>query len=408
MRQYLTATIQALSQPEINDIVDPYWLEQVKKTDPHPEIRVYSIGHEGQSNLHLPGIGNKTFTWIQAAVQWIGDKLRLRTPVFDRHDPNSNSHAGRTQIGEVVGKTLKQIGDKMNVLAAVYVQPAYKTRPLDVASIEAEIEYDHDGFQAWPTAVNHVSGVALSNSGIDTPGFPGATLLGAVQAYVQAFAGEIGATTMNLSDVKQAAKDNGWSPTQIFGVDDIMADTKVVAKVKEDHQHTLNANERLTRERDEVKTKLTQAENEKAEAEKKWKQSQVISKSASVLDTLLADPNRKLDDKAKAFVKRNMKNFTAEADDEAALKTELGKFVDTTVNEYQELAKDVFGVSVEAPAAPEAGQNPFTIPNDVLVGQQNQETKPPAPSNEPITRDEVLSAEMNPEYNPLIPGSKLS
>ena len=103
MRQYLTATIQALSQTELETIIDPSMLRRVKETDPSPEIRVYSIGHEGTANLHLPGIGNKTFTWIQAAVQWLADRLNLGTAVFDRHDPSTNAHDGRIQIGQVIG-----------------------------------------------------------------------------------------------------------------------------------------------------------------------------------------------------------------------------------------------------------------------------------------------------------------
>ena len=108
MRQLLTAKIQAMSKSELDKIVDPFVMKRVKDVDPDPDIRVYSIGHEGKADLNLPGIGVKTFTWIQAAVQWIADKLRLGTPVFDRHDPKTNAHEGRQQIGEVIGKTVKK------------------------------------------------------------------------------------------------------------------------------------------------------------------------------------------------------------------------------------------------------------------------------------------------------------
>ena len=124
------------------------------------------------------------------------------------------------------------------------------------------------------------------------------------------------------------------------------------------------------------------------------------SKGATVIDAILTD--RKLDDKAKAFVKRNLKNFTTTATDEDKLKVELGKFVDDTNKEYVELAKDVFNVMPQP-----ASNAQFKIPPEFLVDNQ----KPPEMINVqmpliPPTREEVLQTEMNPTINPLIPGGK--
>ncbi len=401
MRQYLSAQIQAASEIELNEIVEPSVIRNIKAREPHPEIRLYSIGHDGQANLHLPGIGNKTITWIQAAVRAIADKLAIGTAVFDRHDPNTNSHVGRIQIGEVVGKAVRQIGDKLNTLAAIYVYPQFKSRPLDVASVEAEIEFSHDGRQAWPTEVRNVSGIALSNSGIDTPGFPGATLMGAVQAfYVQAFGGEIGAKQMNLSDVQQAVKDLGLVPSQVFDVDTIMGDAKVVVEAKKAHKDTLNANERLIRERDTARERIAGLENTNAEKDKQLQQHTVQSKSANLFDTVLADPERKLDDRAKTFIKRTVKDFTTTADNEDSLKADVGKFVDAAVKEYGEQAK-LFGVEVG-----EGKPLVFKLSPDLTVDGQKVPAANTQLSTPPATRTETLQAEMNPDENPLIPGGK--
>ena len=211
---------------------------------------------------------------------------------------------------------------------------------------------------------------------------------------------------MNLSEVKQAIKESGWAPSQLFDVTDIVADPKVTAKVKEEHQHTLNANARLTQERDEAKTKVTQLENEKADATKRLQQTQVQSRGATVLDTILTE--RKLDAKASAYVKRGLKNFTSEATDETGLKADLGKFVDTAYTEYQELAKDVFGVAGNAaPGAqnPSPTQTPipeaFRVPNYEEPGAQS-----PSQPTKFVTQDMKLQEEMNPALNPLIPGGK--
>lgn len=400
MKQYLTATIQALDKSQIEGIIDPLRLEQIKANDPEPDIRVYSVGHEGEANLHLPGIGKKTFTWIQAAVQWISDKLNIGTAVFNKHNPDSNSHAGREQIGEVVGKAVRHIGDRLNTLAAIYIKPQFKSRPLDVASIEAEIEYAQDGSQAWPTGIKNVSGVALGTAGIDNPGFPGATLLGAVQAYVQAFGSELKEKPMNLSEVKQAVKDLGLNPSQVFEVDDIINDSKVAEKVKEDKKDVFSMSERIRQERDEARDKIAKLENEKADSDKKLQQFQMQSKSSTFIDTLLTD--RKLDDKAKAYVKRNLKNFTTTATDEDGLKSELGTFVDNSNKEYQELAKNVFGV--DTTKTNDTG-NQFKLPDEFTV-DGNKPTGNQDETHKPVTRESIRDSEMNPDTNPLIPGGK--
>jgi len=405
MRQYLSAhQVQAANQIELGEIVEPLTMEGIKRSDPHPEIRLYSVGHEGQANLHLPGIGNKTFTWIQAAVRAVADKLKLGTAVFDRHDPDTNSHEGRTQIGQVVGRVVKQIGDRFNTLAAIHIFPQFKSRPLDVASIEADIEYDHDEYQAWPVNINSVSGIALSNSGIDSPGFPGATLLGAVQAYVQAFGSDFGDKKMNLSDVKVAVKDLGLTPTQIFGIDDIMGDTAVVGKVKEAKESTYNMSERIRKERDEARERITTLENTNAETDKKLKQHTMQSKSVGVLDAVLAEPERKLDDKAKIFIKRNLKDFSTAAENEDTLKVDVGKFVEAQVVEYGEQAK-LFGVDVGN--APTPSSKVFKLPPELTVdGQTSSPGTPNSQPDIPPSRQEVIAEEMNPDINPLIPGGK--
>jgi len=397
MRQYLSAhQVQAANQIELDELVDPAIMRNLKARDEHPEIRLYSIGHEGEANLHLPGIGGKTFTWIQAAVQAVVDKLNIGTAVFDRHDPDTNAHIGRTQIGEVVGKAVKKIGERLNTLAAIYVYPKFKSRPLDIASFEAEIEFDHDKSQAWPTNIRNVSGIALSNSGIDSPGFPGATLLGAVQAYVQAFSGEFGDKKMNQSDVKAAVAELKLSPSDLFSIEDVVADRKVRTNLQE-------AATRVGKERDTARERIAELENQNAEKDKTILQHTVQSKSASVFDSILADPERKLGDKAKTFVRRNLKNFSSTAEDDDAFRVDAGKFVEASVKEYGELAKDVFGVGVDNSPA-----NPLTFkldPSLTVGGQEQTQTTPRVPQT-PTTRAEVLSAEMDPTKNPLIVGGK--
>jgi len=402
MRQYLKAQIQALSESELDGIVDPAIMSRIKGTDPKPDIRVYSIGHEGESNMNLPGIGKKTITWIQAAVQWLSDKVKIGTAVFNRHNPESNSHEGRQQIGEVVGKTTKKIGDRLSALAAIHIFPNFKSRPLDVASIEAEIEYDHDDKQAWPTQIFDVSGIALSNSGIDSPGFPGATFLGAVQAFVQAFGEDIGEKKMNQSDVLAAVKELKLTPVQVFGIDNLMEDPAVVKKVKEAKSTLTSAADRFKGEVDVLREKNTGLENDKAEAVKQLQKTKTQSKSVSVLETILASPEVKVDDRAKKYIQLQHKTFSSEAEDEAGLQADVIKFIESKNSEYNEIAKDVFDVTSDNDEDP-ANVSKYKLPQSLIL----QDPKNTTVKNDVLKPvDEKLTEEMNPDSNPLIIGGK--
>ena len=396
MRQYLSAQqVQAANQIPLEEVVDAETLRNLKARDEHPSIRLYSIGHEGEANLHLPGLGAGILTWVQGAVRAIADKLKIGTAVFDRHNPDTNSHEGRTQIGEVVGKTVKQIGERLNTLAAIYIYPQFESRPLDIASFEAEIEFSHDEYKAWPTNIRNVSGIALANSGTEIPGFPGASLLSAVQAHVQAFAGEKGDNKVNQSDVQEAVKELRLSPSDLFSVEEVVADKKVRTNLQD-------AATRMGRERDTANEKIAKLENQNAENEKKLQQHTVQSKSSSVFETVLAEPERKLDDKAKMFIKRNYKNFTSTAENEESLKVDVVKFVDDSAKEFGELAKDVFGIKPDDNTDP----TQFKLPDNLVIDEQNQSTDTQKQFKVPPAKEEILATEMDPDLNPLIAGGK--
>jgi len=180
-----------------------------------------------------------------------------------------------------------------------------------------------------------------------------------------------------------------------------MGDSAVDKQVKDVTKEHFAMAKRVGGERDVLRDTVAKLENEKAESDKRLQNYQVQSKSSTVIEALLADPERKLDDKAQKYIRRNLNRFDTAATDEEALKTDLGKFVEEQATEYQEVAKDVFGVGVALlPIKPS-----FTIPPGLTVGGQ-----PPAGTSAqpaiPATRDEVLAAEQDPDVNPFISGGK--
>lgn len=187
MKTNIIARVQNMSKSETLNIVSQDTLERIKKTDKKPEIKVYSIAHEGQAQsteLTFGGKIKKAMEYVKDMVVKIGDRLKIGTPIFNRH-AETNTTENRTQIGELIGKTVRYVGDKLSTLAAVYIYPEYKKLPLDVASFEADVEYTQkqDGTNQ-AIDIDNISGIALSNSEIDKPAFENATLLAVVQAFM--------------------------------------------------------------------------------------------------------------------------------------------------------------------------------------------------------------------------------
>jgi len=150
-------------------------------------------------------------TWFSSAINKLWKKLQYGTKIFHGHNLDS-SHAGRESIGEVVGKTVRTVKDKMSAIAIAYIYPDYSKLPLDVASIEADIVVNPDiniQDDIHDVDVGEVTGIALSSSALETPGFAGATLLSQIQAFAKTDKIEDnkdkGDVRMTLKEIKAAS-----------------------------------------------------------------------------------------------------------------------------------------------------------------------------------------------------------
>jgi hypothetical protein len=196
--------------------------------------------------------------------------------------------------------------------------------------------------------VQQVTGIALASSATEKPAFPGATLLGVIQALQ-------GAETMTKEEVREAIRELKLKPMDVFEKSDITEsdpykdlETKkkneeAFAKRKEkdlndEHEKVIDLQKKLDDTTGKVKT-LTEKVN--------------TSASKSLIDTSITA--RKLDAKAKAFIERNSGQFKSDKEGEE-LKQEVERFVDGQIKELEAIAKDL-GVEIkkEQPAAGAAG-----------------------------------------------------
>ena len=160
-------------------------LADIKRSDPTPMFKAFVVGHEGEARGNLIGVGNIVKQWFKSAVEKLHQRIDAGLQLFHGHAA-TNDTAGRIPVGEVVGKRLTKVKDKLSSVVACYIFPSFRHLPLDVASIEADVDLEQDERAGlYVVGVNGVTGIALDNHENATPGFAGATLLGQIQAFAE-------------------------------------------------------------------------------------------------------------------------------------------------------------------------------------------------------------------------------
>lgn len=335
MKHTLLARVQSMAKEELLDLIPKDTLDRIKASgDKKPEFRAYVIGHEGQAKPNELSGGmkvQKAFNWMKDVVVGLVNRLGYGCPVFDGHG-SDNSHAGRQPIGEVVGRAVREIGNKISAIAAVYLLPEHRKKQLDIASVEAEIEYVQDDNENEVLDVREVTGIALGNSAMAMPGFPGATLLSTVQAFSKQDKGD---TPMDLKEVKAAIKEGKFKITDLFDRDEILESAPVSEEVDKHKGHAKRVEKQLGEEREKV-VDLTKKVEETG-AKVKGLNEKLSSQTGKTMFDASAT-TRKLNDKEKAFISRNLNNFKSEKAD-AELTSDFERWMDSQMAEYMETAK---------------------------------------------------------------------
>lgn len=338
LRAVISGRIQHMAAADVLSFVDPAALVAIRARDPRPELRAYVIAHEGEAEGNLVGYGRAAIQYFGAIVRKIFDRLSAGTPLFRGHNAD-NSHGGREPIGEVVGKARRMVDGREATVAAVYIKPEHRAERLDVCSIEANIAFIADGEgRARAVDVDEITGIALGDAEVDIPGFPGAKLLAALQAFARD-KGE----TMTKEEIIAAIKEAKLSPGDVFMEAELRDDKTVAGIVESETEKERGYGSRQSKKVEKLEQKLSEQE---AAFDQKLKEAQgaaVRAQSRGTLDALMTE--RKLDDAQKKFVERYFDRFETAATEEEALKADLNKFLDGQLSEFRTLASDVYGVA---------------------------------------------------------------
>ncbi len=363
------ATILEMASSEILQHIPASIYEEIKARDQHPVFRAYVIGHEGISEGTVVGHGNMVKRWFDSAIHKIVDRLQYGTKVFHLH-AKTNEHEGRQSIGEIVGKAKEIIKDKLSAIAITYIKPEYKDLPLDVASMEADIYLNDDRNKGiFDVNVEDITGIALGNSAVNRPGFPGATLVVQLQEFENQsqFNAPGGGEMTTINDVRDFIKAENLKPSDIYGLGDLTKDPMVEAHIESETKKA-KTGEYEHRKRDEAgfdKTKETLIEEhntaikERDDKIVKLNAENIQSKTGEWLTT--QKDKRKLTDEQMKYIKLNLDDFKPVEPGKA--EDEFGGFLDKQIDKLNLINKDVFGKEPE-----EKKKTPGSGPTDKKDG----------------------------------------
>ena len=341
----IKAILLAMAANEIKQMIPPYLLEDIKRRDPKPLFKAFVIGQEGKAEATLVSVGNVIKTWFADAIGKLSRKIWPGMKLFHNHG-ETNDHEGRDQIGEVAGVRAKSVDGKFSTVIAAYVFPEFSNLPLDIASIEAVINIDDNRDGVHAVDVEDVTGIALGNSALNRPGFPGATLIGTLQAFAKDIQLNKGGK-VTKEEMKQGIKDGSFTPSDLFSSDELTSDTFVSAHIKEcekkasvsEYGRRKDAEDKLTtiKSENETANKALKDENATLKSENAGSKSGDIFKSKYV--------ERKLTTKQIEFIEAKRKNF--KVSDPEKINEEIDTFMDTRVVELKE-NMELLGVKDES------------------------------------------------------------
>ena len=353
----ILAKLQHMPASEIMNIIPPDLYDEIKAKDEHPLFQAYVVGHEGEARATFVGIGQKVMTWFSSAINKLWKKLQYGTKIFHGHNLDS-SHEGRESIGEVVGKTIKTVKDRVSAIAIAYIYPDYSKLPLDVASIEADIVVNPDinvQDDIHDVDVGEVTGIALSNSALETPGFAGATLLSQIQAFAKTDKIEDnknkGGVRMTIKEIKEAIAEGRIQVDELYDMAEIGKN-----KAIQDHfQETGNIKryERLEKKFEQKEIEWTDKE---VGFETKIKEMGIDGakiKANDLFEKKMKD--RKLDDKQIKFIKAKQPDFIPK--DIENTDKEVDEKMDSYLDEYK-ITAEIFGEKTDENTENKGGGEP--------------------------------------------------
>lgn len=325
-----------LNESEILAMIEPDVLNEIKLRNPHPYFRAYSICHDGISKPKLLNTDSQgPIEWTRKAVQSIKNIALKGIKFFLGHNEDNSTDNRGEPLGEIIANKEMEIDGKVHHIAIGYFPDKDKVKDYDICSHEGLWSFIKESGKTIAEKVSKITAIALGNSKEDSPAFPGAVNLGAVQCFENDAGGD---PDKNKAGGESANNKGKIMALTLKEVNDYIVENKVhisqlpftIEDVKKDRNLG-----KIFDEAESYKTKITtlEADNKKLIQEKEGlvlKEQQLSAKER--FDNLIKIGN--VTDKQKTFLETKFKKAIPADLSEVGLKT----YFDNTLQEYKEIA----------------------------------------------------------------------
>jgi 3-dehydroquinate dehydratase len=234
--RFADGSVREMAQEDVIAAIPEDQLAAIRAEDPHPLFVAIDIAQEGESGGEMvvngQSVGAQKKLWDAKAIGEFAAKLggsALRGIAKLWH---GKSHDEKREVGHVVRSLTQKIGDKLHAMAVCWVRDPdakadFAAGKISTGSMEADCEFERTDRNWLVRGVKAVAGIVLAGQGVQ-PGFPGASVIASVQELGKPEEKDMGEEVLTLRDVQDAIRDNGWTPTQIYGAETLLKDRTVV------------------------------------------------------------------------------------------------------------------------------------------------------------------------------------
>lgn len=180
-RIYTLSNILAFEENQILSYVDNNALAEIKKTDPKPLLKAYTIAHEGTTKPKVLGTGYKIMQWGRAAVESVFDALQIGIKSIAGHTADNNANS-KPEKATVIGKGKQLIDNVLHTIAVLYF-PNKNDSDYNTISMEASVLHDDNPNNSIVDSVKNITALALGKLGLDSPAFPNAKEIASIQCF---------------------------------------------------------------------------------------------------------------------------------------------------------------------------------------------------------------------------------
>jgi hypothetical protein len=324
----IQASNLTLSEQEIRSHLPLESFQKLQGKKIHPWI----VGETGISQPRdLVSGSQKQLRWPRMAIQALRKALKAGTKLFVGHGKGTNSHDGRTEVGYVADTFERELPD--GTLQVVALGLLDSDRPeLDVCSIEADVDITEYG-DVYDVA--NISAVALGNSRVDSPAFPGAQRLASMQFFGDNKENDSreskGVTRMTYAEIKAGVEELGLAPHRLFTADQVREDNRLMRDLSEPFVAQISELEKATAELTAEKEHLAS----EAEAGREAASKLALTEAKTKLKAALPEG---MTDKQKTFL---LNEFRAESEEDLTEES-IKAYVEQGTQKFAEYAR-MFG-----------------------------------------------------------------